>query len=77
MNATSTHDTKRGEDVRAAHLRPVGDRRRDGRHRPPLARPERRCHRTGDWPDGDMESLLYQTLVGTWPIDARPACGVP
>src|SRR6266700_4062774 len=26
-------------------------------------------HRSGGWPDHNIEYLLYQTLVGAWPID--------
>ncbi|WP_018937829.1 MULTISPECIES: malto-oligosyltrehalose synthase [unclassified Thioalkalivibrio] len=70
MLATSTHDTKRSEDVRArllllsempeAWARSV---RRWMRHN---AR-----HRSGGWPDPATEYLYYQTLVGAWPIDAE------
>ena len=65
--ATSTHDTKRSEDVRAriSVLSEIpaawGEavRRWSGMN----AR-----HRTGDLPDRKTEYLLYQTLVGAWPI---------
>ena len=67
MLATSTHDTKRSEDVRArlALLSEIPEcwgeavRRWSAlgeRHRPP---------------DPDAEYLLYQTLVGAWPIGAE------
>jgi len=66
MLATSTHDTKRSEDVRArlALLSEIPERwaeavRRWVRHN------ER--HRS---PDTNAEYLLYQTLVGAWPIKA-------
>jgi (1->4)-alpha-D-glucan 1-alpha-D-glucosylmutase len=71
MSATSTHDTKRGEDVRARinvlsetpgewyrairrwrELNRHAKTRVDGRHAP----------------DANEEYLLYQTLVGTWPL---------
>jgi (1->4)-alpha-D-glucan 1-alpha-D-glucosylmutase len=68
--ATSTHDTKRSEDVRARidllsecadawatavrRWRALNDR-----------------HRQGEWPDRAMEYLLYQTLVGAWPLAAE------
>jgi (1->4)-alpha-D-glucan 1-alpha-D-glucosylmutase len=71
MSATSTHDTKRGEDVRARinvlsetpgewyrairrwrELNRYAKSRVDGRHAP----------------DANEEYLLYQTLVGTWPL---------
>ncbi|WP_019623507.1 malto-oligosyltrehalose synthase [Thioalkalivibrio thiocyanoxidans] len=70
MLATSTHDTKRSEDVRArlvllseipgAWAQTV---RRWMRHN---AR-----HRTGEWPEPATEYLYYQTLLGAWPIDAE------
>jgi len=67
MLATSTHDTKRAEDVRARlavlsempgeWAAAVDEWRRLGRR-----------HRTDDGPDGHAEYLLYQTLLGAWPI---------
>jgi (1->4)-alpha-D-glucan 1-alpha-D-glucosylmutase len=71
MNATSTHDTKRSEDVRA-RINVLSEC------------PEewiRRLKRWGRWnrtskqevsgqlmPDANTEVLLYQTLVGAWPL---------
>jgi (1->4)-alpha-D-glucan 1-alpha-D-glucosylmutase len=69
MLSTATHDTKRGEDVRARLAllseRPVawGEAVR-GWHAA-AAR-----HRTGGWPDANAEYFFWQTLVGAWPIDA-------
>jgi (1->4)-alpha-D-glucan 1-alpha-D-glucosylmutase len=73
LSATSTHDTKRGEDVRArinvlselpgawklalAQLSRVSRKRRTVVEGQPA-------------PDRNEEYLLYQTLVGTWPPDA-------
>ena len=67
---TATHDTKRGEDVRArinvlseapdiwrAHVRRWGA----------LARRLKRDVEGGAAPDRNDEYLLYQTLVGAWP----------
>ncbi|HEX2057278.1 MAG TPA: malto-oligosyltrehalose synthase [Actinomycetota bacterium] len=67
MLATSTHDTKRSEDVRAridllsempaqwgdavTRWKAINDR-----------------HRSGGVPDRNAEYLLYQTLVGAWPL---------
>jgi (1->4)-alpha-D-glucan 1-alpha-D-glucosylmutase len=72
MLATSTHDTKRSEDVRAriGLLSEVAEewalavrrwRSINGRHR------------VGQWPDPSAELLLYQVLVGAWPLSADRA----
>ena len=71
MSATSTHDTKRGEDVRARLnvLSEMPDRwrkavarwmRLNKRHRTEL--------REGPAPERHVEYLLYQTLIGAWPV---------
>jgi (1->4)-alpha-D-glucan 1-alpha-D-glucosylmutase len=68
MLASSTHDTKRGEDVRTriALLSSI-----PGRWSETVlqwsARNER--FKTAGMPDRNTEYLLYQTLVGAWPID--------
>lgn len=66
--ATSTHDTKRSEDIRArlALLSEMPGRwsefvRDASKHND--------RHRSGDIPDRNTEYLFYQTLVGAWPID--------
>jgi (1->4)-alpha-D-glucan 1-alpha-D-glucosylmutase len=70
--ATSTHDTKRSEDVRArlAVLSEI-----PGEWRAAVSRwsvlNER--HRTSEWPSRNAEYLLYQTLVGAFPLDAERA----
>jgi (1->4)-alpha-D-glucan 1-alpha-D-glucosylmutase len=72
MLASSTHDTKRSEDVRARLLVlsevPDAWRRAVGGWAEHNAR-----HRSGEWPDRNSEYLYYQTLVGAWPIDADRA----
>jgi (1->4)-alpha-D-glucan 1-alpha-D-glucosylmutase len=72
MLATSTHDTKRGEDVRARInlLSEIPDEWGAAVTRWSAIN-ER--HRTGDLPDRNIEYLLYQTLVGAWPLDAERA----
>ena len=69
MLATSTHDAKRSEDVRArlAVLSEIPEQwaeavKRWSKHN--------EQHRSGDLPDRNAEYLLYQTLVGAWPIEA-------
>jgi (1->4)-alpha-D-glucan 1-alpha-D-glucosylmutase len=72
MLTTSTHDTKRGEDVRARlfalselpqpWLRHLRDWTRFNRR-------HRRRSPDGDRPDRAFEYLIYQTLVGSWPLE--------
>jgi len=66
--ATSTHDTKRSEDVRArlVLLSELPERWADAVRRW-VAMNER--HRRDGRPDRNAEYLLYQTLVGAWPIE--------
>lgn len=69
MVATSTHDTKRGEDVRArlAVLTEQPSAWFDAVRRwSELTR----AYRTGEWPDRNTEYFFYQTLVGAWPVCA-------
>jgi (1->4)-alpha-D-glucan 1-alpha-D-glucosylmutase len=72
MLTLSTHDTKRSADVRARLnvLSELGAawgeavlRWADHNDR----------HRRGGWPDHNAEYLLYQTLVGAWPIEGSRA----
>ncbi len=73
MNTTSTHDTKRSEDVRARMiaLSEVPDKWRTHLQR---WRTINRRHKTkideADAPDANEEYLLYQTILGTWPVDS-------
>jgi (1->4)-alpha-D-glucan 1-alpha-D-glucosylmutase len=75
--ATSTHDTKRSEDVRARMVAiselPELWRRSLQRWRLANRRWKRIINET-EAPDGNEEYLLYQTLLGTWPV--QPS-GVP
>ncbi|HEX2295520.1 MAG TPA: malto-oligosyltrehalose synthase [Actinomycetota bacterium] len=67
MLATSTHDTKRSEDVRARLdlLSEIPARWADAAMR---WRSLNERHRAGGIPDRNAEYLLYQTLVGAWPL---------
>jgi (1->4)-alpha-D-glucan 1-alpha-D-glucosylmutase len=69
MLTTSTHDTKRSEDVRArlAVLSELPEAWIEAVRRWSLLTDP---HRTGDWPDRNTEYFFYQTLVGAWPICA-------
>ena len=71
LNATSTHDSKRSEDVRcrinAISEVPAEWQRAVRRWTRLTAR-----HRAGrDLPDRDFEYFFYQTLVGAWPISPQ------
>jgi (1->4)-alpha-D-glucan 1-alpha-D-glucosylmutase len=68
--ATSTHDTKRSEDTRAriSLLSEIPERWGEAVRRW-FERNEK--HRRNGWPDRNAEYLLYQTLVGAWPISAE------
>ncbi len=70
MLSSTTHDTKRSEDVRArlALLSEIPETWADAVHR--WAENNARF-RTGEVPDPNTEYLLYQTLVGAWPIDLK------
>ena len=69
--ATSTHDTKRSEDVRARMLA-ISEIAETWRRSLPKWRAANRRWKKRveelEAPDGDEEYLLYQTLLGTWPI---------
>jgi (1->4)-alpha-D-glucan 1-alpha-D-glucosylmutase len=68
MTTLSTHDTKRQEDVRArlAVLAEIPEE---------WGREVARWHRAGAAVDADTEYLLWQTLVGAWPISGERLAG--
>jgi (1->4)-alpha-D-glucan 1-alpha-D-glucosylmutase len=72
--ASSTHDTKRSEDVRArlANLADMpGEWQRAVERWREMNRPHRRAiGDDGEAPDANEEYLLYQTLLGMWPSEA-------
>jgi (1->4)-alpha-D-glucan 1-alpha-D-glucosylmutase len=71
LSTTSTHDTKRSEDVRARISvlseipeewnRAIYRWREMNHHKKPRIE-------GGEAPDSNEEYLLYQTLIGTWPL---------
>jgi (1->4)-alpha-D-glucan 1-alpha-D-glucosylmutase len=71
MNATSSHDTKRGEDVRA-RLNVLSELPMEWEHQVGVwSRSNKRYKAgtdSGEAPDSNDEYLLYQTLVGAWPF---------
>src|SRR5438477_4853231 len=71
--ATSTHDTKRSEDVRAriAAISEIPELWHRSLQRWRVSnRRWKRVINDAEAPDADEEYLLYQTLLGTWPIQA-------
>jgi (1->4)-alpha-D-glucan 1-alpha-D-glucosylmutase len=75
MLASSTHDTKRGEDARA-RLSLVSERPRDWARRVRLWSRLNRFRRgevDGEpAPDCNDEYFFYQTVLGAWPLDLAP-----
>jgi (1->4)-alpha-D-glucan 1-alpha-D-glucosylmutase len=72
MLTLSTHDTKRSADVRArisllAECPQAWEQAVTG-----WARHNER-HKSAGWPDRNAEYLLYQNLVGAWPIETARA----
>jgi (1->4)-alpha-D-glucan 1-alpha-D-glucosylmutase len=73
MIATATHDTKRSEDVRARLnvLSEIPEEWRQGLLRWSRINKRRKSVVDGQWiPDRNEEYLIYQTLVGAWPMGA-------
>lgn len=70
MLTLSTHDTKRSADVRARlHLLSEMPTEWEAAVRGWAEHNER--YRSQGYPDRNLEYLMYQTLVGAWPIDAE------
>jgi (1->4)-alpha-D-glucan 1-alpha-D-glucosylmutase len=81
MLASTTHDTKRSEDVRA-RMAVIAETPREWRQliaRWSRLNASKKTLRDGStMPSRNDEYLLYQTLVGTWPIESTDAAqGVP
>ncbi len=74
MLATSTHDNKRSEDVRAriSILSEIPERWSEALHQWSQLNATAWQNRL---PDRHAEYLLYQTLIGAWPIDHERAWG--
>ncbi len=72
MLCLSTHDTKRSADVRARiHL--LSEIPEQWETAVSRWSEVNERHRRDGWPDRNAEYLLYQTLVGAWPLDAQRA----
>ncbi|GGY77022.1 hypothetical protein GCM10007071_25730 [Marinobacter zhanjiangensis] len=75
MIDTSTHDTKRSADTRAriGVLSEIPDRWREKVNYWAAINAHYKHQDNGSaWPDENTEYLLYQTLIGTWPLE-QPA----
>lgn len=74
FNTTSTHDSKRAEDVRARInvLSEIPDGWRRHLHRwTRLNASKKRLVKGKPVPDRNEEIFLYQTLLGAWPLDSQ------
>src|SRR5205814_2809713 len=76
LSASSTHDTKRSEDVRArinALSEIAGEWRQAAGRWARINRKARVVIDGESYPSRNAEYLLYQTLIGTWPMQAMGA----
>jgi (1->4)-alpha-D-glucan 1-alpha-D-glucosylmutase len=62
MTSLSTHDTKRGEDVRA-RITVISELAAE------WAEAVRQWNRLAPLPDGPLANLMWQAVVGAWPIE--------
>lgn len=72
LNATSTHDTKRGEDnrMRLAVLSEIPSEWNEKiRYWSLINRPHKKLISGRQVPSRNEEYFLYQTLIGSWPLD--------
>jgi (1->4)-alpha-D-glucan 1-alpha-D-glucosylmutase len=72
MLTLSSHDTKRSGDVRA-RLNVLSELPEAWEHAAERWAHRNRRYKHNGWPDRNAEYLLYQSLVGAWPIDAGRA----
>ena len=77
LNASSTHDTKRSEDVRA-RLNVLSEIPSEWKDHVELWAKQNAAHKEKvsghSVPDRNEEYFLYETLLGVWPLD-QEACG--
>jgi len=70
MLSSSTHDTKRSEDVRA-RLNVISEIPEEWSAAVLRWAKMNESHRKNHFPDRNIEYLLYQTLAGVWPISLK------
>jgi (1->4)-alpha-D-glucan 1-alpha-D-glucosylmutase len=68
MLTLSTHDTKRSGDVRA-RINLLSELPEAWEHAAQRWAHRNKRYKHNGWPDRNAEYLLYQSLVGAWPID--------
>jgi (1->4)-alpha-D-glucan 1-alpha-D-glucosylmutase len=68
MTTLSTHDSKRGEDLRA-RLAVLAERPEEWAAEVARWHDGAAAAWDGGWPEPDTEYLMWQTLAGTWPAD--------
>jgi (1->4)-alpha-D-glucan 1-alpha-D-glucosylmutase len=79
LNATTTHDTKRSEDLRA-RVNVLSEIPDEWAAKIAEWAKENAAHKQRinghEAPDANEEYLIYQTLVGIWPLEARDASSI-
>jgi malto-oligosyltrehalose synthase/4-alpha-glucanotransferase len=70
LNATATHDTKRGEDVRA-RLNVLSDIPEEWFNLVQQWRQLSQSYKQNNFPDANDEYLIYQSLVGNYPMPGQ------
>jgi (1->4)-alpha-D-glucan 1-alpha-D-glucosylmutase len=76
LNATSTHDTKRSEDVRA-RIHVLSEIPEEWERQVRRWSKMNATLRTDGVPHPNEELLIYETLVGMWPLDESERATVP
>ena len=76
MNTTATHDTKRGEDVRA-RLNVLSEIPQEWSQQVNSWREINQTYKQEGMPDTNDEYLLYQTLLGTYPFEENELADFP
>lgn len=70
MNASATHDTKRGEDVRA-RLNVLSDLAKEWVGQVKKWQRLNRAEKTNEMPDANDEYFIYQTIIGAYPMPGQ------
>jgi (1->4)-alpha-D-glucan 1-alpha-D-glucosylmutase len=76
MNATSTHDTKRSQDVRA-RISVISEIPDAWQREVKKWTRANAALKKGDAPDANEELMIYQTLAGVWPLEESDLAGLP